>query len=117
MKDLADFIEEAGVKATHGLSLYEFKVMVRVKEVEQKTKGGILLPDQHVDKLAYSATEGTLVAVSPLAFTYETWPEGTRLPQVGDTVIFAKYAGADVEGADGIKYRVLTDKEIIAGRA
>jgi chaperonin GroES len=125
-EDMVNFVAEAyedvppekrvKLKPHHGLSLYEFKVMVRVKEVEEKTKGGIILPDAHKDKLAYSATEGELVAVSPLAFTYEKWPDGVRLPEVGDTVVFGKYAGTEVEGADGVKYRILDDKEIIAGR-
>lgn len=116
MSEAADFYEEAGVEATHGLSMYGFNVLVRPKEVEEKTVGGIILPDTHKDKLAYSITEGELIAVSPVAFGYETWPEGTVLPQIGDTVTFSKYVGSEVEGSDGVKYRVMEDKEIIAVR-
>ena len=116
MSELADFNEEAGVEATHGLKMYGFNVLVRPKEIEEKTAGGVILPDMHKDKLSYSVTEGELIAVSPVAFGYETWPEGTVLPQIGDVVTFSKYVGSEVEGNDGIKYRVMEDKEIIAVR-
>lgn len=115
MSDLADFIEEAGVEATHGLKMYGFNVLVKPKEVEEKI-GNIYIPDQHKDRLAYSITEGELVALSPAAFGYETWPEGTILPKIGDNVTFGKYVGSEVEGNDGVKYRVMEDKEIIAVR-
>jgi len=99
----------------HGLRLYEFKVLVKPDPVKEQTAGGVWLPDEHKDKLQYAVTKGTLVAMSPLAFTYEEWPEGVKLPKVGDHVVYSKYAGADVEGKDGEKYRVLADKDIIAG--
>ena len=47
--------------------------------------------------------QGTLVAVSPLAFTYadETaWGEAEK-PKPGDKVMLAKFAGAAVKGMDG----------------
>ena len=47
----------------------EFNVVVELDPVEEKTKGGIILPTEKVerDKLAFE--EGTLVAASPFAFS------------------------------------------------
>lgn len=103
------------VKPPHGLSMYGFNVLVKPKPVEEKI-GSIFIPDTHKEKLEYSVTEGELVALSPVAFSYEQWPEGTRLPQVGDRVTYGKFVGAKVEGNDGIEYRVMEDKEILAVR-
>lgn len=97
-----------------GISPTEYNVLVLKHEVETTTKGGIVLADTTLDRKQAMATKGTLVNVSPLAFTYENWPEGTRKPQIGDTVVITKAAGVDVEGEDGKTYRLLKDKDICA---
>ena len=96
-----------------GIEPTEYNVLVDVHEIEDKV-GSILLADDTKTRKQAMATKGTLVAVSPLAFTYETWPEGARVPQVGDTVVMTKAAGVMVEGADGKEYRLLKDKDIAA---
>lgn len=97
---------------TSGIKPTEFKVLLRPKEVEEKTAGGIIIPDEKKERDQYAAQEGLLVAASPLAFTYEdNWPAEAR-PQVGQRVIFAKYAGASVKGKDGVDYRLVADKDI-----
>jgi co-chaperonin GroES (HSP10) len=53
---------------------------------------------------------GRLVAIGGNAFT--DW--NGRRPIVGDRVLFAKYAGAPVTGANGVKYRIAQDKDIAA---
>lgn len=103
-------------RAAHGLECLEFKVLVEPKKAEERTKGGIVLPEIVVEKDQHASMEGTLAAVSPLAFSYEEWPKGTRLPQVGDTVIFARYSGITVKGADGKDYRLMNDKDVVAVR-
>lgn len=55
---------------------------------------------------------GRIVAVSPLAFNFARWPENSIPPQVGDVVLFAKYAGGVFAGADGREYRLVKDKDI-----
>lgn len=92
----------------------EFNVLIKPLEVEQKTKGGIILVDQTKEADKYAQQRGTIAAVSPLAFTYADWPEGTRLPQVGDVVFYGKYAGTMVKDDDGTEYRLVKDKEIAA---
>lgn len=99
---------------TSGISPTEYNVLVKRHEVETTTKGGIVLADSTLDRKNAMATKGTLIAVSPLAFTYERWPEGARIPAAGDTVVITKAAGVDVEGEDGETYRLLKDKDIAA---
>jgi co-chaperonin GroES (HSP10) len=88
-------------------------VLIAPVEVDQKTKGGIIIPDETKDRDQFAQMRGVLVAVSPLAFTYDDW-KGSNPPKVGDEVLFAKYAGAVVDGKDGKKYRLTNDKDIAA---
>ena len=103
-----------------GIVPVEYKVLVRpVQESgEIQLKGGYKLykPDETKDRDQMAAMEGELVAASPLAFTYETWPEGYAPPKPGDTVVFARYSGINIKGNDGLEYRLMNDKDIVAVR-
>lgn len=94
-----------------GIEPMEFKVLIAPKKVEEKTQGGIYLPDQARDKERFAMQEGVLVAVGALAFTEPNWLEK---PKVGDTVMFDRYAGGLIKGRDGEEYRLINDKEISA---
>jgi len=101
-----------------GILPTEFKVLIAPKEVGDKI-GSIYLPDSTKERDQFAQMEGTLVAVSPLAFTYakqEEWEAaGAAPPTVGDRVLFAKYAGAVVKSLkDGKDYRLVNDKDIAA---
>ena len=97
---------------TSGIRPMEYNVLVEPKEVEQKTKGGLILADQTREKEGFSRMEGVLVAVSPLAFNFDTWPEGAEKPKPGDRVIFAKYNASEITGQDGKAYWLMKDKSI-----
>ena len=97
-----------------GISPVEYNVVVIPEQVETKTAGGIILPDQKKDQDAMASMRGRLLAVSPLAFNYDEWPEGAEKPKAGNAVLFAKYGGVLIEGADGKEYRVLKDRDIMA---
>ncbi len=96
-----------------GLLPSEYNVVVKPDAVEEVTKGGIILPVSTTDRDKLAADEGTLVAVSPHAFSYADWPEGHKPPQVGDRVVFAKYAGSLIKRGEA-EYRVIKDKDVIA---
>lgn len=94
----------------------EYKVLVQPVKVEEKTKGGIILPDEHKDREQFAQMEGVLVAISPLAFTYadaKDWGDAEK-PKPGDRVMFAKFAGAAIKGRDGADYRIINDKDVSA---
>ena len=100
---------------TSGIRPMEYKVLVEPKEVEQKTKGGLILADETVEKESFARMEGVLVAVSPLAFGFDNFPEEER-PQVGDTVIFGKYNAFEIVGSDGKTYWMMIDTSIVGVR-
>lgn len=104
------------MKNTSQISPTEYKVLIAPIVVDEKTKGGIILPDEHKDREQFAQMQGTLIAVSPLAFTYAdeaAWGDAQK-PKPGDKVMFAKFAGAAVKGMDGKDYRIVNDKDIAA---
>lgn len=85
------------------------RVVVKPLTQEEVTKSGILLPDT-VEK--EKKEEGEVVAVGPGRVN----DQGRRnQPEVnvGDRVLFGKYAGEDVE-VDGIEYKVLKEEDVLA---
>ena len=92
----------------------EYKIIVKVPEIEEKTAGGIILPGQLKDKLEYSQGKGILVACGGKAFS--DFPEEDK-PKVGDTVSFRSFSGLKIDkdqSKDGSEYRIMLDKELTA---
>jgi chaperonin GroES len=86
------------------------RIVVRPIEREEVTKGGIILPDTAKEK----PQEGEIVAVGPGKLT----DDGTRIAmdvKVGDKVIYAKYAGTEVE-IDDEKLMIMRESDIMAKR-
>jgi co-chaperonin GroES (HSP10) len=92
----------------------EFNVLVKQDEVETKTKGGLMKPDDIVDREKHSQTMGYIVDVSPLAFNEDIFPPGMERPKPGDRIAFARHAGVFITGLDGKEYRVVKDKDVVA---
>ena len=84
------------------------RVFVKVSESEEKTAGGILLPDTAKEK----PQVGEVVQIGP----GKRNDDGSRqAPEVGvgDKVLYSKYAGTDIKlGSD--EYVLLTEKDILA---
>lgn len=101
---------------TSGIVPTEFKVLILPKEVEEVTKGGIILAAQTTNAEKYATIEGEIVAISHLAFTYATEAEWDgHKPKPGQRVIFAKYAGVRTKGPkDGKEYLLVNDKDVCA---
>jgi chaperonin GroES len=68
-------------------------VVIQPKDIEKKTSSGIVLAHANEERKRGSMTEGTVVAIGPLAFKDEMNPSGEPWYQVGDRVIFVKYGG------------------------
>jgi chaperonin GroES len=90
----------------------EYNVVVLPEKVDEKTAGGLYIPENKQDKDQGAAHTGTLVALSPMAFSFEEWPEDVEKPKAGDRVVFVRYAGATVE-SNGEEYRIIKDKDIL----
>ena len=78
-----------------------------------KTEGGVLLPDQTIDRESVATVCGYVLSVGSLAYKdKEKFPTG---PWCGekDWVIFGRYSGARFK-IDGGEVRILNDDEVIA---
>ncbi len=96
-----------------GIDPIVYNVVVKPEKVAEQTKGGILIPDAARERDQYGEHKGVLTAISPMAFSFVEWPTYAPKPQVGQRVIFVKYAGTLVQGADGEDYRVMNDKDVL----
>tara|TARA_R100000935_G_C2750130_1_gene129394 strand:+ start:157 stop:618 length:462 start_codon:yes stop_codon:yes gene_type:complete len=79
----------------------------------EKTKGGIMLAKQTLDKERIATVVGLVVRKGPDAYSdRDKFPEGSWCEE-GDWVIFGRYAGArfNIDGGD---MRLLNDDEILA---
>ncbi|MBO8141671.1 MAG: co-chaperone GroES [Firmicutes bacterium] len=84
------------------------RVVVKAIEQEEKTKGGIVLPDTAKEK----PQEGEVLAVG----SGRLLDNGERVPlevKVGDRVVFAKYGGTEVK-LNGETYIILRESDILA---
>lgn len=87
------------------------RVFVKVSPSEEKTAGGILLPDTAKEKPQL----GEVVAIGP----GKRNDDGSRSPlevKVGDQVLYSKYAGTDIK-LGGEDYVLLSEKDILAAVA
>jgi chaperonin GroES len=81
--------------------------VVEPLEAQEKTSGGILLPDTAKQK----PQQGKVIAVGPGRMR----DNGDRTPlavKVGDTVLFGKYSGSDVE-VEGRELKILRESDIL----
>ena len=81
-------------------------LVVRVEE-EQKTAGGIIIPDTAKEK----PQEGKVVAVGP----GKIGDDGKRVPvevKEGDRVLFSKYAGTEIK-IDGVEHVFMREDDIL----
>lgn len=78
-----------------------------------KSKGGIVLADQTIERQQVSTTCGYVLSVGPLAYVDTVkFPTGPWCKK-GDWIIFGRYAGARMN-IDGGEIRILNDDEILA---
>lgn len=82
------------------------RVIVKPKEAEETTKGGIILPDTAKEK----PVEGTIVAVGSGKVTDDGKVIALSL-KVGDLVLYGKYSGTEVK-IDGEEYLIMRESDI-----
>jgi chaperonin GroES len=99
---------------TSGFVPLDLRVLVLPDSVEKVTAGGIIIPEAHADSKKMAMMFGTVIAVGENA-----WEEASArsakfvAPQPGDRVVFAKYGGVVIEGADKVEYRLMNDVDVI----
>lgn len=84
------------------------RVIVKALPQEEKTKGGVILPDTAKEK----PQQGEVVAVGPGRIT----DKGAKVDmevKVGDKVLYGKYSGTEVK-LDGEEYLIIKESEVLA---
>jgi chaperonin GroES len=84
------------------------RVVVQPNEAEETTAGGIVLPDSAKEK----PLRGTVVAIGP-GKLLDSGNRGEMSVDKGDTVIYGRYGGSDVE-VDGQEMKTLRESDILA---
>ena len=83
------------------------RIVIKVLEKEEKTKGGLVLPDTAKEK----PQKGEVLAVGSGEII-----EGKKVPlevKVGDEIIFSKYAGTEVK-LDDEEYLIIRQSDVLA---
>ena len=89
------------------ISVCGHRVLLKPKNVENVSKGGIVIPDHIADKERLSVTLGTVVDIGSTAWDgLEPWCS------VGDCIIYGKYGGKMIE-VSGEKFVVINDEDVI----
>ena len=84
------------------------RVVIKPAAAEEKTKGGIILPDTAKEK----PVVGEIVAVG----TGKVTDDGKKIDpevKVGDKVLYGKYSGTEVT-IDGVEYLIMREADIFA---
>ena len=84
------------------------RVLVLRMDEEQKSPGGIIIPDTAKEK----PMEGKIVAVGP----GKMGDDGKRIPlevKKGDRILFSKYAGTEIK-IDGVEHLIMREDDILA---
>jgi chaperonin GroES len=83
------------------------RVIVKRLEEEEKTKGGIIIPDTAKEK----PQEGKIIAVGKGKMT----EEGKLIPldvKVGDKILFGKYSGTEIK-IEGEEHLIMREEDIL----
>jgi chaperonin GroES len=83
------------------------RVIVKRIEEEEKTKGGIIIPDTAKEK----PQEGKVIAVGKGKVS----EEGKVIPldvKVGDKILFGKYSGTEVK-IEGVEHLIMREEDIL----
>ncbi|MBI5602374.1 MAG: co-chaperone GroES [Deltaproteobacteria bacterium] len=83
------------------------RVIVQRLEEEEKTKGGIIIPDSAKEK----PQEGKVIAVGP----GKILENGTKLAldvKVGDKILFGKYSGTEIK-VEGEEFLMMREEDIL----
>ena len=93
--------------AVHIRPLHDRLIVKRIEDTEQKSAGGIIIPDSAKEK----PQEGKVLAVGK----GKTNDDGKTLPldvKAGDRILFGKYSGSEIK-VDGEECLILREDEVL----
>jgi len=83
------------------------RILVERVESEERTKGGIILPDSAKEK----PQQGKIIAIG----SGRRAEDGTITPlevKVGDAILFGKYSGSEIK-IEGIEYLIMKEDDVL----
>ena len=86
-------------------------ILVKPRDVETKTDGGIILPEMLTDKERKAVEVGTVVSVGPRAFI--DYGRDPSILSKGDVVTYARYSGKEIKDGD-TTYLLVNDIDVLA---
>jgi len=84
------------------------RLVIKRLEEEEKTKGGIIIPDSAKEK----PQEGRVVAVGD-GKTLESGQKAPLTVKPGDKILFGKYSGTEIK-IDGVEHLILREDDVLA---
>ncbi len=87
------------------------RAIVKPLEAEEKSAGGIILPETAQER----PREGRVVAVGTAGLYVEDSDEGESVVKEGDIVVYASFGGTEVK-IDGEEYLIISEDDILAMR-
>ena len=85
------------------------RIIVKALEAEEKTKGGIVLPDTAKEK----PQEGKVVAVGKGKVSDNGQVQALEV-KVGDRVLYGKYSGTEITTKEGEELLIMREEDILA---
>jgi chaperonin GroES len=89
-----------------------WRILVLPFKQKEKTKGGLILADETIERSQVASTCGLVIDMGPHCYDKDRYPEGPWCKK-GDWIIFARYAGSRIK-IDGGEIRLLNDDEVLA---
>ena len=90
-----------------------WRMLILPFKMKEKTKGGVLLGTETIDRQQVASQCGNVIAMGPDCYNDPKRFNDGPWCKVGDWVVFARYAGSRIE-IDGGEVRLLNDDEILA---
>ena len=85
------------------------RIVVKPMEAEEKTKGGLVLPDTAKEK----PQEGKVVAVGK-GKVLENGNIHALEVKVGDRILYGKYSGSEITTKDGDELLIMREDDVLA---
>ena len=90
-----------------------WRLLVLPFKIKEKTKGGVILAEDTLDRQQVASQVGLVMAMGPQCYKdKERYPEGPWCKEK-DWIMFARYAGSRIK-IDGGEMRLLNDDEVLA---
>ena len=90
-----------------------YRILIRPVPVVEKTKGGILMGQDTLEKQQVASQCGNVLAMGPDCYQDKRRYKQGPWCKVGDWIMFARYAGSRIK-IEGGEVRLLNDDEILA---